>query len=138
MVKSSMDIKAGFTNVRVPKDLQKYLGLVTQDGLYVYQRMPFGINAAPAHFQFVMHQVLNRGADPPKHSTYVDDCHTGGKDVKEAWHNTMKALRRLAGAGFPISVRKCHFLHRMLPMLGVLLASSKYILGCKSIAKLFG
>jgi hypothetical protein len=33
---SAIDAKAGFLNVVVPPELQTYLGVITQDALYVY------------------------------------------------------------------------------------------------------
>lgn len=53
-VKSAADIKAGFNNIRIPEELQTYLGLVTQDGLYIFLRGPFGVNGMPAHFVFAI------------------------------------------------------------------------------------
>jgi hypothetical protein len=35
-VYSAIDAKAGFLNVVVPPELQTYLGVITQDALYVY------------------------------------------------------------------------------------------------------
>ena len=85
LIYSGLDIKSGFINVPVPLSLQIYLGIITQDGLFCSTRMPFGINAAPCHFQYLMNSVLASGKEPLPHSTYVDDAHTGGKTVKEAW-----------------------------------------------------
>ena len=118
---SVLDIKAGFNNIPVPPDMQVYLGIITQDGLYVYLRMPFGINAAPCHFQACMNDILSKGAEPLPHSTYVDDCHLGGKTVRAAWKHTLLALERLTKAGMPISIGKCEFLTRRLKVLGMLL-----------------
>ena len=56
---SAVDICSGFQNVTVPREFQTYTGLVTQDGLYVTERMQWGFNAAPAHFQAVMNYALN-------------------------------------------------------------------------------
>ena len=47
---SALDIKAGFHNIPKPAHLQKFAGIVTQDGLYCWCRMPFGYNSAPTHF----------------------------------------------------------------------------------------
>ena len=47
---SALDMKAGFHNIPIPAHLQKYAGVVTQDKLYCWCRMPFGFNMAPAHF----------------------------------------------------------------------------------------
>lgn len=95
--------------------------------------MPFGVNSAPAHFQFVMHQVLNKAEFPPKHSTFVDDVGTGGTTVDEAWENTLRAMIALARAGLPISIRKCKLMQQVIDYLGMVLAEKRYSLGKKSI-----
>ena len=51
---SQLDIKAGFHNIRLTPDSQKWTGFVTQDGLFVWKRLPFGLKGAPAHFQKVV------------------------------------------------------------------------------------
>ena len=58
-VYSALDIKAGFHNVPIPAHLQKYAGIITQDGLFCWCRMPFGYNSAPAHFQNMMLTILD-------------------------------------------------------------------------------
>lgn len=75
-----MDIKAGFNNIPMSDDCKQFCGLVTQDGLFVYNRMTFGFTAAPCHFQFVMETALAgpRGSTRPRHATYLDDVHIAG------------------------------------------------------------
>ena len=77
-IKSGIDVKAGFNNIPVPKELQTYLAIVTQDGVYVPPRGPFGVNALPSHFQFAMTQALSKGECCPIFSVFVDDTSTGG------------------------------------------------------------
>jgi hypothetical protein len=48
------DVKACFHNVAVEEGSQPYLGIVTQDGLFVCTRMAFGLHAAPATAQSIM------------------------------------------------------------------------------------
>ena len=98
---SALYMKAGFHNVPIPTHLQKYAGVLMQDGLYVWFRMPFGYNMAPAHFSHVMHTLLN--AQPhdhiPNHATYVDDIHIGGYGIWDTWRDTRETLRRLTRGG---------------------------------------
>jgi hypothetical protein len=45
-----MDLKAGFLNIPVSAESVGMMGLVTQDGLYAWLRMAFGLLGAPMHF----------------------------------------------------------------------------------------
>ena len=55
---SNLDIKAGFNNIPVAAASLRYMGMVTQDGLWRVKRMAFGFKTAPAHFQMVIRMVL--------------------------------------------------------------------------------
>lgn len=44
---STVDVKACFLNFPVVEEAQEYLGITTQDGLYVSERMQFGLDTAP-------------------------------------------------------------------------------------------
>ena len=44
---SLLDMKACYHNIPVEESTQPWLGLVTQDGMYVWERMPFGVAKAP-------------------------------------------------------------------------------------------
>ena len=55
---STLDIKAGFHNIPIVLDTVPYTGIITNCGVYHCNRMQFGMNAAPAHFQFIMTTAL--------------------------------------------------------------------------------
>ena len=55
---SALDLKAGFENAVLDPAMTSFCGLVTQDGLYILERMMFGFNTAPAHFQAIMMTVM--------------------------------------------------------------------------------
>ena len=44
---STIDVKACFHNFPVAYSAQDYLGITTQDGLFVAKRMQFGLDTAP-------------------------------------------------------------------------------------------
>lgn len=44
---SLLDMKACYHNIPVDPDTEELLGVVTQDGLYTFCRMPFGVAKAP-------------------------------------------------------------------------------------------
>ena len=47
-------MKSGFLNIPTTEETSELLGLVTQDGLYRFLRMPFGCAGAPMYFQYAM------------------------------------------------------------------------------------
>jgi hypothetical protein len=53
-----LDIKACFLNFPVKVGQSTYLGIITQDGLYIFLRMPFGLTSAPMWCQFAMDTIL--------------------------------------------------------------------------------
>ena len=55
---STLDIKVGFHNVPIAPDTVPYTGIITKCGVYHCNCMQFGMNAAPAHSQFVMTTAL--------------------------------------------------------------------------------
>ena len=42
-----VDIKLGFLNIPVTEQTKQYLGIVMQDGLYVWRQMAVGLLGAP-------------------------------------------------------------------------------------------
>ena len=99
---SALDVKAAFNNIPLPVHLEKYCGIITEYSLYVYTVMAWGFNAAPCHYQDVMNQVM-RAEHPivpqPWQGTYLDDVTGAGRDVREAWDNTLASLWRIALSG---------------------------------------
>ena len=56
---SAMDLKSGFLNLPVGDGSIPYLGLITQDGLFVWQRMAQGLLGAPLFFQYCIDKLLS-------------------------------------------------------------------------------
>ncbi len=69
---SLLDIKACFHNFPVVPEQQAQLGLVTQDGLWVHERMAFGLELAPKWCQYATDDIL-QGAGVPKAKGFFDD-----------------------------------------------------------------
>ena len=47
---SALDIKAGFHNIPFAEECKRYCGIITQDGIWVYDRIVFGYLGTPATF----------------------------------------------------------------------------------------
>ena len=76
---SLIDLKAGYHNVPFDPATNKYAIFTCHKGKYKWLRMPFGLTNAPAHFQWVMEDIIHgTGSDgrpqPPLDcKIYLDD-----------------------------------------------------------------
>ena len=72
--------------------------------------MPMGLTQAPAHFQFVVENMLRGepGEEELPVLVYLDDIAVFGDSVEGALRVTSEAMKRLARAGFMINLRKSH------------------------------
>ena len=69
---------------------QSQLGLVTQDGLWVHERMAFGLELAPKHCQYAMDKILG-SSGVPRAKGFFDDVTIPGSLAawRELWENTL-------------------------------------------------
>ena len=130
-----MDIKAGYHNVRCTPRTSDVLGIVTQDGLFKWVRMPFGPQQAPACFQYIMDTVLH---DIKGVRSYLDDLKTQGNSWQQCWAATINVFRALTAAGFKINLRKCKLLVHQCTLLGCWVSKSQIALGDKYLRGLVG
>jgi hypothetical protein len=82
---SALDIKAGFHNIPLEEDSKRYCGIITQDGIWVYDRMAFGFLGAPATFQAIIESVIRNIPGGVQAEVYIDDIHPHGHEVEPVW-----------------------------------------------------
>ena len=109
----ALDVKAVFNNIPLPKHLEKYCRIITQDVLMVYTLMAWGFNAVPCHYQWVMNRVMHgphQAIPCPWEATYLDDVIAAGTDLASAWESTLACLWQIALSGQPVNLWKCKLL----------------------------
>lgn len=131
---SLLDMKACYHNLPVDADTSELLGVVTQDGIYVFVRMPFGAKQAPEWLQFVMDKVLERVLG----KSFYDDVQVPGTCWWRNWVDTCDTLRALTQAGFMVNLRKCQFLQPRVVMVGMEVHRGSYRLAKKSLKNWLG
>ncbi len=134
---SVLDMKACYHNIPVDPESQELLGVVTQDGIFIYVRMPFGVAKAPEWLQYVMDEVLGRVPGQPARSFY-DDVQIPGTCWRRNWVDVVSTLRELTGAGFMINLRKCQFLQPRCTLVGMEICGGTYWLAGKSLKRWMG
>lgn len=96
-------------------ECKKFLTINTHKGLYVFNRLPFGVASAPAIFQRIMDSLLQglSGA-----AGYIDDIIVTGATEEEHLQNLERVLTRLEQAGLRLRRSKCVFMAPKIEYLG--------------------
>ena len=93
---SKLDLAHAYQQLVWDEESKKYTTINTEKGLYHYNRLPFGVSAAPAIFQRTMENILQ---GLPKVCVYIDDILVTGQTEAEHLQNLHKVLTRIEEAG---------------------------------------
>ncbi|GKT28651.1 hypothetical protein ADUPG1_014024 [Aduncisulcus paluster] len=79
---AALDLKNGYFNIAVDKKSRHQTAFITPWGLFEWNRMPFGLKSAPAHFQRCLNAIF-KGMTPLKCLIYLDDILVFGSNEEE-------------------------------------------------------
>ena len=120
---STLDLASGYWQVAMEDDSREKTAFTTQEGLFEFAVMPFGLCNAPATFQRLMERVL-AGIAREKCIVYLDDILVMGKTFQEHLSNLREVFSRLSGAGLKLKPSKCKLLHKRVEFLGYVVSAS--------------
>ena len=103
---SKLDLSHAYQQVVLDEDSQKLTTINTSKGLFMYERLPFGVSSSPAIFQRIMEQLLQ---NIPMTGVYLDDVLVTGRTAEEHDRNLEMVLTRLQDAGLRLKESKCSF-----------------------------
>jgi hypothetical protein len=114
---ASLDLQSGYWQIPIRPEDQPKTAFVTEDGLFEWKRMPFGLRNAPSSFMKVMNQVMSH---LPKGIAlaYLDDIIIAGATFEELNANAEAVLIAFRQAGLKFNVDKCEFFKREVQFLG--------------------
>ena len=112
---SKLDMSNAYLQLPLADSSKEFLTINTHKGLYQFNRLPFGVNSAPAIFQRSIETLL-RGL--PGISVYLDDILVTGKTLDEHLKNLQQVLGKLEEAGLKLNKEKCSFLLKQIEYLG--------------------
>ncbi|EFO97163.1 hypothetical protein CRE_03461 [Caenorhabditis remanei] len=112
---SQIDLADAYLQIEVDDDSKKLLVINTHKGLFHYNKLPFGVKAAPGIFQQVMDTML-AGLDGV--ACYLDDIIVTGCSIEEHNQRVKKVIERIASFGFRMRLEKCSFLMPEIQFLG--------------------
>lgn len=115
---SQIDLSDAFLQVEIDEDSKNFLTINTHRGLFVYNRLPFGVTVAPSEFQSFV-DVMIAGLN--KVFAYIDGLVGGGTTIEEHDHNLHELFKRIQDYGFCIRKEKYKFFATEINYLGYII-----------------
>ncbi len=113
-----LDLLQAYNQLLLDDRSKKLVTINTHQGLYSYNRLPFGVESAPAVFQRTMEQIL-QGNDGV--ACNIDDIVITGKTDQDHLDGLEKVLKRLSKHGVRAKKAKCRFFQDSVEFLGHLI-----------------
>ena len=114
---STLDLRSRYWPVEVAPEHQTKTAFCTQEGLFEFNVIPFGLYNAPATFQRLIDSVL-AGLKWSACLVYIDDIIIMGKTFDDHMRNLQAVFERLRQAGLKLHPGKCQFLQQEVYFLG--------------------
>ena len=112
---SKLDLSHAYQQIVLDKSSKPCTTINTHQGLFVYNRLPFGVSSSPGIFQRIMDGLLS---NLPGVAVYLDDILITGKTQQEHLNNLSGVLQKLSDAGLRLKKEKCSFLASSVVYLG--------------------
>jgi hypothetical protein len=119
---TTLDMAAGFHQIKVHPDSVEKLAFITPEGQFEYLRMPFGLANAPSIFQRAINIALQDEIQQGIALVYLDDVLIPSETLDEGLENLRVVLSTLRSHGFSINRNKCRFLQEEVEYLGRLIS----------------
>ena len=120
---STIDLGSAYYQVELDDISKVKTAFSTRTGQYCFNRMPFGIAAAPATFQKLMTMVLGK-LIWKEAVVYLDDILIFSKNKEEHMLRIENVLTRIKEAGLKVNPEKCLFMKEEIKFLGHIINSN--------------
>ena len=114
---TTLDLKSGYWHVEVAGGHRERTAFCTQEGLFEFNVMPFGLCNAPATFQRLMNSVL-AGLQWTTCLVYIDYIIVVENTLDQYLNNLQCVFEWLKQAGLKVQPHKCQFLQQQVTFLG--------------------
>ena len=118
---SMLNMVSGYWQVEVEEGDKERTAFCTQDGLFKFNVLPFGLCNGPATFQRLMDLVLT-GLQWSLCLVYLNDVMVVGRSFEEHLLNLQNVFEHLRKAGLKLKPKKCAFLKKEVLYLGHLVS----------------
>ena len=117
---STLGFRSGYYHIGLSHSTKpKTAFVISGMGKYEFNRVPFGLAQAPAHFQKLINEVLT---DCNFTMGYLDDIIIFSKTKEEHLEHLETIFNRLREAGLKLKLQKCSFFKKHIQYLGHLIS----------------
>lgn len=117
---SKLDLTCAYNQLELDEESKKLVSWSTHKGVFLMNRLPFGVKPASGIFQSTIEKLL---LGIPGVVNFIDDIVVTGKDQEEHLANLKLVFERLFDAGLRLNKRKCEFFKENIKYLGFVLSA---------------
>ncbi|KAI5150401.1 hypothetical protein ENBRE01_1475 [Enteropsectra breve] len=119
-----LDATNGYYQIEINEEDKMKTAFTWKNGLYEFNRMPFGLCNAPATFQRTMDTIF-RDINGKFVIPYLDDIIIFSNSTKEHEEHLEEVLKRLKNAGIVLNRNKCKIGKTEIKVLGVIISEGQ-------------
>ncbi|EFO88192.1 hypothetical protein CRE_06930 [Caenorhabditis remanei] len=121
---SSLDMANGYLQLRLDAESSYKCGFITENKVYAYTHLPFGLKSAASYFQRALKTVL-AGLEEDV-MVYIDDVLIYSKTFEEHLVTLRHVLSRFRQFSLKASPKKCEFVKQSIVFLGHEISGTSY------------
>ncbi|CAB0008807.1 unnamed protein product [Nesidiocoris tenuis] len=114
---TTLDLRSGYHQVKIKEEDIEKTGFATHDGVWCFERMPFGLSNAPATFQR-MAASLVKSLGSRRALAFLDDLVLFHESWEQQLDELCDLLQLFRQADLKLQLQKCHFLQKQVHYLG--------------------
>ena len=103
-----MDAFSSYNQIQMSKEDQEKTTFITNQGLYCYRVMPFGLKNAEATYQRLVNQMFSKQIGRNM-EVYVDDMHVKSKEEGSHLDDLKETFEILRQYKMKLNLKKCAF-----------------------------
>lgn len=115
---SKIDLSQAYAQIELDDDSKKLVVINTHKGLYMYNRLPYGIASSPSIFQKLMDQLFGKMEGV---FVFLDDILITGRNGTEHLNRLKQVFSKLQECGLKVKLDKCSFFQKSVSYLGFII-----------------